>query len=277
MFCVTCYMVEVVPAIIAKSFEELKKKIKLVEPYVSWVQLDVMDGKFAPEVTWPYFEHNCHPELVSGSMKMLKQVRHDNIKEDISRLATTLNFEAHLMVERPENEIDRWLDSGIKRILVHYEAIKDDLRDKIYDLRKKCDEKGVEFGIALNLETPIDVLGEICRCESADRRAKQSRGITARLLRRFSPCNDNGVIGVVQLMSIVQIGYHGEPFDGKVIPKIRALKEGYPCVKIAVDGGINKETAKMTLNAGADILVAGSAIFDSGDIEGAVKYFRDIY
>ena len=54
MFCVTCYMAEIVPAIIAKDFAELERKIKLVEPYVNWVQLDVMDGKFAPEKSWPY-------------------------------------------------------------------------------------------------------------------------------------------------------------------------------------------------------------------------------
>jgi ribulose-phosphate 3-epimerase len=138
----------------------------------------------------------------------------------------------------------------VKRILVHYETIKDDLRIKIYELRKKCDEREVELGLVLNLETPIDVLEELH-------------------VMGFMP-------HVIQLMSIAQIGYHGHPFDEKVIPKVRALKERRFGVKIAVDGGINKETAKLALGAGADILVAGSAIFNSENIEAAVKNLREI-
>ncbi len=206
MFCVACYMIEIVPAIIAKNFDELEKKIKLIEPYacpepgrgINWVQLDVMDGKFAPEKT------GYQPE-------------------DLKKLDTKANLEVHLMIERPEKEIDRWINSGAKRILVHVEAIREDLRVKIYELRKKCDEKGVGLGVALKLETPIDVADD------------------------FIEFLNHKSSFVIQLMSIAQIGYHGYPFDEKVIPKIRALKERYPNVKRAVDGGINKETAKMAL------------------------------
>ena len=264
-------MAEIVPAIIAKDFEELKDKIKKVEPFVNWVQLDVMDGKFAPEKTWPYI---CHPELVSGSQngrEMPKQVRHDRIKL-LKELNTKLNLEAHLMVEEPEKEIGRWLESGVKRILVHYEAIKNDLRRTIYDLRKKCNEHGVELGLVLNLETPIDVLNDLSEFFPP-------RDFDGELSRTADPsrAENHKSLFLIQLMSIAQIGYHGHYFDEKVIPKIKALKERCSCVKIAVDGGINKETAKMALSAGADILVAGSAIFNNGNIEVAVKDLRDIH
>jgi ribulose-phosphate 3-epimerase len=267
-------MAEIVPAIIAKSFEELEKKIRLVEPYVNWVQLDVMDGKFAPEKSWPYI---CHPELISGSrgnvQEMPKQanpergrrVRHDRIKL-LKELNAKLNLEAHLMIEEPEKEIDKWLESGVKRILVHYEALANEkgkskneqvprrrdekLKLKIKNLIKKCDVRNVELGIVLNLETPIDVLEKL--------------HVTG-----FMP-------HVIQLMSIAQIGYHGHPFDEKVIPKIRALKERRFGVKIAVDGGINKETAKLVLGAGADILVVGSAIFENENIEETIKELKNI-
>lgn len=216
-------MVEIVPAIIAKNFHELAKKIRLVEPYVNWVQLDVMDGKFAPEKTW------SEP----GELKNL----------DVST-----NIEAHLMVEEPEKLIDKWLNSGAKRILVHYEALKGDLRNKIYDLRNKCEEHGVEFGLVLNLETPIKSLSLL--------------HVTGYMLH------------VVQLMSIAQIGYHGHPFDEKVIHKIKALREKYPDVKISVDGGINLQNAKLVVEAGTDILIVGSTIFNSQDIGRTIEHLK---
>ncbi len=218
-------MAEIIPAIIANDFHELVKKIRLVEHYVSWVQLDIMDGKFAPEVSW-------------------------NNPKDLKNIKTRLNFEAHLMVENVELEIERWLESGVKRILVHYEALKGDLQDKIYDLRNKCSEKGVELGIVLNLETPVEVLDKL-------------------QVSSFK-------FQVIQLMSIAQIGYHGQPFDERVIPKIKALREKYPDVKIAVDGGVSLENAGKLFEAGTNILAVGSSIFDSKNIFGVIGKFKEI-
>jgi ribulose-phosphate 3-epimerase len=198
-----------------------------------------MDGKFAPEETWPYSTGSDPTEL-----KNLKQ---------------NFNLEAHLMIEEPEKIIDKWINSGVKRILVHVESLisklktqNSNLQLKCQNLANRCKERDIEFGLVLNLETSIEVLDDLV----------------------FIIHNSKFII---QLMSIAQIGYHGHPFDEKVIHKIKALREKYPDVKIAVDGGVNESTARKTTEAGADILVVGSAIFDSENVENAIKRLEKIY
>src|SRR3989338_58093 len=94
-------MTEILPAIIVNNFKELEEKIKLVEPYVKWVHIDVMDGKFTPQTSWPYSE---------GAIA------------DLLKLDTKLNIEIHLMIDKPEKTIDVWIASSAKRFLIHYES-----------------------------------------------------------------------------------------------------------------------------------------------------------
>jgi ribulose-phosphate 3-epimerase len=227
-------MPEIVPAIIAKDFNELKEKIKLVEPYVEAVQLDVMDGIFAPNKTW-------------------------DEPDDLEKIKTKLIFEAHLMIEKPQTVTERWLESKVKRIILHWEAL-----EKIHghemtpyktasrpgfpviDLVEEAHRHNKELGIAINLKTPISALDSFI--------------------------ND---IDAVQFMGIAQIGFHGHPFEEKVIPKIIALRAKYRDVKIEVDGGINSQNAKKIAQAGADILVVGSSVFESGDVGEAINKLKE--
>jgi len=225
---------EIVPAIIAKSFDELQEKIKLVEPYVKSVQIDIMDGIFTPEKSW-------------------------NNQKELKNINTSLSIEAHLMIEDVESEIERWLDSGVERILAHWEAIEKltvnrkqlTIEELVENLSRKCTKKNVEFGIVLNLDTSVSALGKMLSVNCY-------------------------LFSVVQLMSIAKIGEYGQPLDEKVIPKIRALKEQHLNVKISVDGGINSQNAKQILEAGADVLVIGSGIFNSKDVGGVIKEIRKV-
>lgn len=110
-------MTEVIPAIIAKDFEKLKKKIRQVESCCSWVQLDIMDGKFVPNLTWQ------NPE-------------------ELKRVKTSLKIEAHLMIENPQKVIEKWL-KRVQRVIVHWESKGVE--------KLKFNKK---MGIALNPETP---------------------------------------------------------------------------------------------------------------------------
>ena len=121
-------MIEVIPTIIAKDFQELQEKIKKIEPYSEWVQLDIMDGRFVENTTW-------------------------NNPEELKNLKTNLNIETHLMIQNPEEKIDDWIKSGAKRIIFHYEATEN--REEVI---KKIKEAGLEVGLAINPETPIDGL-----------------------------------------------------------------------------------------------------------------------
>lgn len=146
------------------------------------------------------------------------------------------NIEVHLMVENPEEIIDDWVKAGAQRVIAHLEAIED-LRLKNKNLRD-C-----ELGLAINPETPVE---DLIPWVSVN-------------LRKVSV---NQRIGFIQLLAVPP-GKSGQEFDTRVLDKIKFLKKNYPDVIIEVDGGINLETARMCKEAGADILAAGSFIWES--------------
>ena len=200
-------MIKVIPTILVKDFEELKEKIKLVEPHVKWAQLDVMDGVFVDNTTW----HN---------------------PADLKNLETSLNLEVHLMVSKPEEVIDAWVKSGVKRIIFHYEAT-----DKHREIIEKIKKAGLEVGLALNPETSVDVVDDFIK--------------------------DLDLI----LIMTVNPGWGGQEFLEKQLGKIKQLRNKYQDVKIEVDGGISLETAPKVIKAGANLLAAGTIIFESNNIK----------
>ena len=129
-------------------------------------------------------------------------------------------IEMHMMVKHPENYLGKLIEAGVDRVLVHYESTDEITLGEIFDELNMAE---VEAGIALKLETPIDVLDEFM-----------------------------DKIDVVQLMSIAEIGAYGFPFDERVYGKIKGLRARYPGVTIEVDGGVNLENAEELIRAGAD-------------------------
>jgi len=111
-------MIEIIPAIIAKSFKELKEKVDLVGPYVKWVQLDIMDSSFVPNFTW-------------------------NTPSDLKYYDPGVFMEAHLMISEPEKYIGRWIDAGVKRIIFHIEATSDP-----HAAIRACREKHIDVASA---------------------------------------------------------------------------------------------------------------------------------
>lgn len=140
-------MPEIIPAIIAKSLDELREKVKLVEASVKTVQLDVMDGVFVDNKTW-------------------------NAPEDLEKIETNLKFEAHLMIDSPHRVLNRWLAlPKIFRIILHWEALEKIHNHELLpyetqvgagfpvsNLSREIHRCGKQFGVALNPETPISVL-----------------------------------------------------------------------------------------------------------------------
>lgn len=120
-------MIEIVPAILVKNVEELKERVREVEPYVNRIQLDIMDGKFVPNVT-------IQPE-------------------DISSFKTKLMKEAHLMVEDNEKYVDDFLDLGFDMIIVHVESCK-----YIPRIIKKVKARGKKIALAINPPTPLSAI-----------------------------------------------------------------------------------------------------------------------
>jgi len=208
-------MLEIIPSIIAPSFVEVKEKLESLEGLTTWVELDIMDGVFVPNVSW-------------------------QSEEDLKEVSGKIKLSAHLMMENPEALVEDW-QGLVDRIIIHYEAT-----DNLEEIIKRFDGKNnpCKLGLALELETPLE---------------------------KILPFLDK--IRIFQLMSIANIGYQGEKFDVRVLPKIKRLREMSPRAKIIVDGGIKPEIADELFQAGADSAVVGSYLWKSENIKDSIKDF----
>ena len=147
-----------------------------------------------------------------------------------------LDYEIDLMVSKPLKPAGEWTSAGAQRIIVHVES-DCDFEKLLANLKEK-----VELGIALNIQTSNDILHP--------------------LVEQFD---------FIQCMGIEKIGYQGEPFSERVIPKIEDLRKRYPDAIISVDGGVNFENAPRLVKAGASRLVSGSTIWNALNIKEAIE------
>jgi len=221
---------EIIPAIIPENSADLHAKLARVEGLAQMVQIDVVDGVFVPQTSWP-FKDGQQTEFQS----IVSQ-------EHALPFADTFFFEVDLMIDKPEKYIEDFVFAGFKRVIVHIEST-DKMDDIIHTLR----DLDVEIGIAINVDTPLDVLDEYI--ERVD---------------------------VVQCMGIAEIGAQGQPFDMRVVEKIAHLKAAHDDILISVDGGVSLQTAPFLIGAGAERLVSGSTIFDSADVEKTLGQFYAI-
>ena len=157
---------------------------------------------------------------------------------------TDLPLVAHLMIEAPEHQIAQFADAGADIITVHIEVCP-----HIHQVIQAIKELGVKVGVALNPGTPIDTLDEIL------------------------PSLD------LVLVMTVNPGFGGQAFIGAMLDKIARLRaeldKNSLLTELEVDGGINAETAPQVVAAGARVLVAGSAVFNTGQtVEEALKKIR---
>jgi len=159
------------------------------------------------------------------------------------RAVSKLTFDCHLMIENPQFYIDRFLEAGADMISVHQEA-EPHLQRAMQMIR----DGGAKAGIAINPATPAESLTtSIEFCDYV-------------------------------LVMTVNPGFGGQRFIEPVVPKIRHIAQmirerGLP-VEIEVDGGIDTRTAPVVVSAGANILVAGSAVFGHQDRTAAMESIR---
>ncbi|MEK4341436.1 ribulose-phosphate 3-epimerase [Brevibacillus sp. FSL L8-0710] len=163
---------------------------------------------------------------------------------DAIRPVTTLPLDVHLMIEEPDRYIPQFAKSGADWITVHQEACRH-LHRTIHLIR----EQGVKAGVVLNPATPVSTIEPML-----------------------------GDLDIVLLMT-VNPGFGGQKFIHSVVPKIRELRRmlderGLGHVEIEIDGGVNPETARLCEEAGATVLVAGSAVFNQADRAAAISAIR---
>jgi len=121
-------MIKIIPAILAKTYDEFESMVRKIEPYTNLVHLDVADGEFVPNKT------------ISGY-------------EELKKLNTNLNFEVHLMVKNPEANLSQWLETKASRYLIHWESTQE------YDtVINQFGVNGKEFGFVFNPQTDWSAL-----------------------------------------------------------------------------------------------------------------------
>jgi ribulose-phosphate 3-epimerase len=152
-------------------------------------------------------------------------------------------FDAHLMIVEPEKYVADFVNAGADLVTVHAEACT-----HLHRVVTQIKELGAKAGVALNPATPVSVLEYVL------------------------PHLD-----LVLVMS-VNPGFGGQKFIPQVLPKIKQLRQMIDnqglATEIQVDGGVNVNTISKVVTAGANVLVAGSAIFGTGNVEQAVNNLR---
>ena len=232
---------EIIPAVLAKDYEEMKDKIALVRGIVPMVQIDLCDGIFVQNKTWPFDSAQGEPFSEEHFRKILNEEEGMPFWEDI-------DFELDLMVADAVENFDIYTKLGPKRIVFHIEAVGDlnEFKDFIEGIDVYIRD-AIQIGVAINTTTPIEQI--------------------------FPLVNS---IDFAQCMGIEKTGFQGQDFDERVLDNIKILKEKFPGITISVDGGVNFETAPKLIKAGADRLVAGSLILKSNDIRETIRELENL-
>lgn len=160
------------------------------------------------------------------------------------RPVTKLPLDVHLMIEDPDQYIDAFIDAGADIITVHVEACT-----HLHRTLQRIKSRGIKAGVVLNPHTPVSTIEHVI-----------------------------GFVDMVLLMT-VNPGFGGQSFIPAVLPKIeqvaKIIKENNLEVEIEVDGGVTPKTAKLCIDAGATVLVAGSAIYNQEDRKQAITELRN--
>lgn len=167
-----------------------------------------------------------------------------SILKDISKV-TDKYLDVHLMIDDPFKYVDNFIASNASLIVFHYEAVEE---NEINKLIKHIKNNNIDVGIAIKPDTCVDVLKPFL-----------------------------SELDLVLVMS-VEPGFGGQTFNHSALEKISKLaklrEDNNYCYLIEVDGGINESTAKLCRQAGVDVLVAGSFVFNSDDCTKAIESLR---
>jgi ribulose-phosphate 3-epimerase len=216
----------IAPSVLAADFTKLAAEMDMVNgSEADWFHLDVMDGRFVPNITFGMF-------VIEAMHKLAKKP-----------------LDVHLMIVEPEKYIESFRKAGASVITVHYEACP-----HLHRTLSQIKETGAKAGVALNPHTPIELLEDII--EDVD---------------------------LVCLMS-VNPGFGGQKFIYRTLDKIRRLRAlidtRNAATLIEIDGGVGLQNAESLLQAGADVLVAGSSVFSAEDpiaTIAALKAFKPVF
>lgn len=199
--------IQIAPSVLPADFAKLGEECRaLEEAGVDRIQWDVMDGRFVPNLTFgPDVIAACRPHV-------------------------SVPFEAHLMVQQPEELLDRYVEAGCQLLIVHAEST-----GHLHRCLGQVREAGARAAVALNPATPVSAVEH--------------------------------VLDLVEMVLVMTVnpGFGGQAYLASMEPKVaevrRLIDERGLDVDVEVDGGISPSTIAGATAAGANVLVAGSALY----------------
>lgn len=216
-------MIQLTPSILAADFANLQRDIESVQSGgVEFIHVDVMDGKFVPNI--------------SIGLPVVKSIRKH----------VTGTMDVHLMIEEPERYLEEFKEAGADILTIHLEATR-----HIHRLIQRIHDLGMKAGVSINPGTPVSALEPIF----AD-------------------------LDLVLIMS-VNPGFGGQKFIPYSLEKLKQVRKMAKAMNkellIEVDGGVTLDNAEEIIEAGANLLVAGSSVFDGKDAEGNATKFIELF
>jgi ribulose-phosphate 3-epimerase len=207
----------IAPSILAADFGRLTEQVRTVlDAGAEVIHVDVMDGHFVPPIT-------MGPLAVNA----IKDVVH----------AAGAAIDVHLMIERPERQVEAFADAGADSLTVHYEATP-----HVHYALQAVHNAGCAAGLALNPGTPVDVVADLA--DQAD----------------------------MVLCMTVNPGWGGQTFLERSLQRLERIRALIgPDAALEVDGGIDAQIASRCAAAGATVFVAGTAVFGARDPQAAVR------
>jgi ribulose-phosphate 3-epimerase len=229
--------IKVEPSILSGDFGSLAAEAKRLEQMgADGIHIDVMDGHFVPNLT-------LGPRAVAAINQ-----------------ATHLFLDVHIMIYNPFDYIERFIEAGADRITFHFEATEE--VEETLEYIRKCN---VQAGLAFSPETTYSMIPKyLTKCDAL-------------------------------LIMTVNPGFGGQSFMSDMVEKIRfarevcdqlkirkggvidtAQKKDLPPFEIQVDGGIDEQTAKICVEAGANSLVSGHYLFNTPDMKRAIQQLQNL-